>query len=131
MTEAGWTRKKPTAAGFYWFKYDFTYIVEIVDVDGKLEVWFHGNEMQSPITYLDGEWLGPISPDDRQQGRVEGLREAAKTVRDRAELLKPSLGLWLNMVNKHKSDEADELAYTIEQLAQQAQDEKGVWDGAE
>ena len=49
--------------------------------------------------------------------RQEALREAAKVARNRADLLKPKLGLWLNMVNYHRSMEADELADELDRLA--------------
>ena len=52
-----------------------------------------------------------------KQTRQEALREAAKVARNRADLLKPKLGLWLNMVNYHRSMEADELADELDRLA--------------
>ena len=71
MTEAGWTREKPTAAGFWWWRQSdrvkYSYIVE---VDSEMNVWFHGKEDESRVDYLTGEWLGPITPDSYQQGRV-------------------------------------------------------------
>ena len=78
MTEAGWTRKKPTVAGWYWWR----------DVDKRGKVRFcvcqevymlHGSLFAADCGYLDklsGEWLGPITPTDRQQGRVAAFKEA-------------------------------------------------------
>ena len=64
------------------------------------------------LSQWDGEWLGPITPDSYQQGRVAGLREARDIVN--AGDAKTGRG-WL-------------IGQRIKQLAQQAQDEKGVGD---
>lgn len=78
MTEAGWTREKPTVAGWYWWR----------DVDKRGKVRFcvcqevymlRGSLFAADCGYLDksrGEWLGPITPDSYQQGWEAGLREA-------------------------------------------------------
>ena len=54
-----------------------------------------------------------------QQTRRAALLECAKVARNRADLYKPKLGLWLNMVNYHRSQEADDLADTLDRLAQE------------
>ena len=127
MTEAGWTREKPKGPGFYWYRATPDVFPRIANISRNAAHFTSGKCVG--IDDLHGEWLGPITHTDRQQGRVEGLRKAVRVARDRAALLKPSLGLWLNMINKYRSDEADELADMLEQLAQAAQDEKGGRDG--
>ena len=127
MTEAGWTREKPKGPGFYWYRATPDVFPRIANISRNAAHFTSGKCVG--IDDLHGEWLGPITHTDWQQGRVEGLRKAVRVATDRAALLKPSLGLWLNMINKYRSDEADELADMLEQLAQAAQDEKGGRDG--
>ena len=72
MTEAGWTREKPTVAGWYWWRNAKLMVVYVGEYPpGSLYVMGFGS-----LANFDGEWLGPISPDSYRQGRVEGLREA-------------------------------------------------------
>jgi len=92
MTEAGWTREKPIAAGWYWWRSLNGMIgPEIIQIDNTngpdtdlevigpfgetpLDEWIAESEDEP------GEWQGPLSPDTYHQGRVAGLREAAKEV---------------------------------------------------
>lgn len=66
---------------------------------------------------IEAEWLGPITPDSYQQGRVAGLREAQETL-ERLENRDTPLSI----------DVEEFYEWLDEQLAQQAQDEKGVGD---
>lgn len=84
-TEAGWTSTKPTEAGWYWFR-DLSrpyederepYVVKVRQYAQHLAV---GNCRLEGAPYGRGEWLGPITPTDRQQGKVEGLREAGQII---------------------------------------------------
>ena len=80
MTEAGWTRTKPTVAGWYWWrtnaKDEKPWVVKVQRLDmGMMQMWRIGCDR--PVIIGDGgEWLGPLSPDSYQQGRVAGMREA-------------------------------------------------------
>ena len=80
MTEAGWTSTKPTEAGWYWWRWskkDDPEVLWLSLIAGKLRVFTMSNEnCEEYVDDYDGEWLGPISPDSFQQGRVAGLREA-------------------------------------------------------
>ena len=132
MTEAGWTREKPTAAGWYWNRINGTVgIALIMRRDCQLYAWLRFKDAwlsrEGWLDYIHGEWLGPISPTDRQQGRVEGLREAAIICRERG---KPhDIEWWMTASKKEVSAQtAIDCAELIEQLAQQAQGEKGVGD---
>lgn len=90
MTDAGWAREKPTEVGWYWHRVDknwHTYVVHVYQLQGALFVEFP--DKAKPLIMVAGEWLGPIAPTDRAQGRVEGLREAADFV-DTHELIDPS-----------------------------------------
>ena len=77
MTEAGWTRKLPTKAGFYWYR-DRNCGPEPMAVyqpNGPDTDQLAVNEI--PLDEFpdeSAEWLGPISPTDRQQGRVAGAQ---------------------------------------------------------
>ena len=132
MTEAGWTREKPTVAGFWWWRqHDRVKHPYIVEVDSEMNVWFHGKEEESRVDYLTGEWLGPLSPDDKAQGRVEGLREAAGMVDDDCyidggELLPDFEHRCKHNVNQKEL--AGKIRFRANALAQAAQDEKGVGD---
>ena len=85
MSEAGWTSKKPIVAGWYWWRTSqgdtkpWVVKVQRIDMD-MMQMWMIGNN--EPVIIGDGgEWLGPITPDDRQQGRVAGLVRGAQLVR--------------------------------------------------
>lgn len=88
MIEAGWTREKPIAAGWYWWRSLNGMIgPEIIQIDNTngpdtdlevigpfgetpLDEWIAESEDEP------GEWQGPLSPDTYAQGRVAGLEEA-------------------------------------------------------
>lgn len=75
MTEAGWTRNAPTKEGWYWWKR--------TENDNPVIVWvnaFHPDKQlraemisgrRELLTHFTGLFNGPITPTDRQQGRVE------------------------------------------------------------
>ena len=86
MTEAGWTREKPIAAGWYWWRSLNGMIgPEIIQIDNTngpdtdlevigpfgetpLDEWIAESEDEP------GEWQGPLSPDSYQQGRAIDLK---------------------------------------------------------
>ena len=129
MTEAGWTSEKPTAAGFWWWRQsDRVKYLYIVEVDSEMNVWFHGKEDESRVDYLTGEWFGPITPTDRQQGRVEGLREYREVVARELQLDHNNHPTRFKASIIEALDKAD---FEVAKIAQPAQDEKGVGDGKE
>ena len=69
-------------------------------------------------TYTTESFINDVLEHDKQTRRA-ALLECAKVARNRADLYKPKLGLWLNMVNYHRSQEADDLADTLDRLAQE------------
>lgn len=84
-SEAGWTRNVPANEGEYWFRSDGVRkpIVAHVylDVEQDLRIIIGINDIY--VTDMDGfdefdgaEFLGPLTPDSYQQGRVAGLQEA-------------------------------------------------------
>lgn len=120
-----WTRKAPTVAGWYWWRNLLTdnapEVWAIVDHGDGLEVVgpFDETALDEWVSDMGGEWLGPLSPDSYQQGRVAGLREACIAVSQFS-----SDGVPIN---------ADELRIALVQLlgslAQQAQEGEWVGDG--
>ena len=78
MTEAGWTAGKAVKeAGWYWWRLH-PHRMKVVEVvqdyeGGPLRSYVNG--MWIYLEQSGAEWLGPLSPDDKAQGRVEGLRE--------------------------------------------------------
>ena len=79
MTEAGWMGERPTKPGYYWWRWNtLGYSEEIV----RVEVFNGEPWTKRGYRLLGGEWLGPLSPTDRQQGRVEGVREAERIARN-------------------------------------------------
>ena len=80
MTEAGWTRNKPTVAGWYWWRDDSKSMPHAILVwstsDNTLQAKGGFWTTSQDVARMDGKWLGPITPDSYQQGRVAGLREA-------------------------------------------------------
>ena len=75
MTE-GWTREKPTVAGWYWFR-DLSrpyederepYVVKVRQYAQHLAV---GNCRLEGAPYGRGEWLGPITPEQAERYEEE------------------------------------------------------------
>ena len=78
MTEAGWTREKPTVAGWYWWRYaGEPAVVRVIHSMYGLVIEGHVGLVQN----MNAHWLGPITPDSYQQGRVAGLVRGAQLVR--------------------------------------------------
>ncbi|HYE75839.1 MAG TPA: hypothetical protein VEF04_21020 [Blastocatellia bacterium] len=63
-----WTTTKPTATGYYWFKAPRSIqpcVVQITQLyDLPLEVFFIGNEKGFDLAKIDGQWQGPITPQE-------------------------------------------------------------------
>ena len=124
MTKAGWTRERPTEAGWYWWrnlqkKYavdqgPFIYMVRWYG--NKLAI---GNCDIEDSHYTRGEWLGPLTPDSYQQGRVAGLREGAEMV--------PGIMQHPHGSSKDWCEAQRAICAAIKRRAQQAQ-EGGVGD---
>ena len=133
VTDAGWTAGKAVKeAGWYWWKYKG--MLSIVE----LRAWPNGKKLYAkggvtvPINALelDGEFLGPITPDDRQQGKVEGIGECKDLVDSFAEayLLASMVAHSLSPeIHKCIAEFVSSVGGEIAKLAQQAQ-EGGVGD---
>ena len=134
MTEAGWTREKPSKEGVYWFRWTVnsnSLIVSVAKDDCDWRVLEMGHQYDGALAgYGDGEWLGPITPDSFQQGRVAGARECVEKVRARAALWRAHGGAKIGFPYGHLTveGECDSIADELGKLAQQAQDKKGVWE---
>ena len=131
MTEAGWTSKRPTKEGVYWFRWgkDRDAIIVLVLIEyGDWRVMEMGHQHSGALAgYVTGEFLGPITPDSYQQGRVAGLQEAGdlheqvNTYCDH----EPKAGAGgMGVAIRYR----DLIRQQATKLAQQAQDEKGVMD---
>ena len=85
MTEAGWTRATDvTQPGWYWLRrVGSLAVVEVIAVPGyEPKHWIvEGANLRWSLGNMDGEFLGPITPDSYQQGRVAGLWEAVDIMR--------------------------------------------------
>ena len=97
MTEAGWTSNVPANEGEYWFRSGGVRkpIVAHVylDVEQDLRIIIGINDLY--VTDLDGfdefdgaEFLGPITPDSYQQGRVAGLAKAVEIIKANTDVKK-------------------------------------------
>lgn len=130
MTEAGWTREKPSKEGVYWFRWTVnsnSLIVSVAKDDCDWRVLEMGHQYDGALAgYGDGEWLGPITPDSFQQGRVAGLREASRKASDAVPLLFGTHPNFANYIADALMDFSDILNEDADKLAQAAQDEKGV-----
>ena len=142
MTEAGWTADKPNASGWYWNRINGTVgIALIMRRDCQLYAWLRFKDAwlsrEGWLDYIHGEWLGPITPDSYQQGRVASLVAMKDYLETRADIVEGAALRELLAGNSVKeSNERSALAEihamqsVIRDLeAQQAQDEKGVGDG--
>ena len=111
MTEAGWTRATDvTQPGWYWWRLH-PHRMKVVEVvqdyeGGPLRSYVNG--MWIYLEQSGAEWLGPLSPDDKAQGRVEGLMKAVEIIKANTDVKKA-----VEIIRLHA-------------LAQQAQGEKGV-----
>ena len=83
MTEAGWTREKPTVSGLYWLRNNPKHAPEVV----RVSVMSNSNVTVERIGSCDvtfepdnAEFKGPLTPDSYQQGRVAGLNLACIAV---------------------------------------------------
>ena len=134
MTEAGWPAGKDVKEiGWYWWRLH-PHRMKVVEVvqdyeGGPLRSYVNG--MWIYLEQSGAEWLGPLSPDDKAQGRVEGLREAAGMVDDDCyidggELLPDFEHRCKHNVNQKEL--AGKIRFRANALAQAAQDEKGVGD---
>lgn len=67
MTGAGWTRNKPTVAGWYWWRDDSKSMPHAILVwstsDNTLQAKGGFWTTSQDVARMDGEWLGPLSPE--------------------------------------------------------------------
>lgn len=121
MTEAGWTRNKPTKEGWYWWRdtdrpgNPFT--VRVVS-DGYGLIVYGMEEYSRRLYDTNGEWLGPITPDSYQQGRVAGARDYRDTIIKELDLDNSKQQEFT------RTDVILALAHADDTLAQQAQDDQ-------
>ena len=91
MTEAGWTRATDvTQPGWYWLRrVGSLTVVQVIAVPGyEPKHWIvEGANLRWSLGNMDGEFLGPITPDSYQQGRVAGLWEAVDIMRQHCVVL--------------------------------------------
>ena len=132
MTEAGWTRATDVnQPGWYWLRrVGAMTVVEVIAVPGyEPKYWIvEGVNLRWSLGNMDGEFLGPISPDSYQQGRVDCLGDVKRYVERQIKMGEDFIGgPDPNIQRRVALDEVIE--YCDRQLAQQAQDEKGVGDG--
>ena len=131
MTEAGWTRNAPTKEGWYWW--------QRTENDNPVVVWvntFHPDKQlraemisgrRELLTHFTGLFNGPITPDSYRQGRVDCLGDVKRYVERQIKMGEDFIGgPDPNIQRRVALDEVIE--YCDRQLAQQAQDEKGVGD---
>lgn len=71
MTPAGqrWTRSKPTEPGWYWWRDHVHGIPTMIEVEGDgsdveplIVRWDCADD--EPVEQMDGEWQGPLSPNE-------------------------------------------------------------------
>ena len=138
MSNPTWTRERPIVAGWYWYK-EGKEIAVLTFVSRGLEMAFsmpltinarhsYPNWSVRTLAYMVGEWLGPIPPDSYQQGRVACLGDVKRYVERQIKIGEDFIGgPDPNIQRRVALDEVIE--YCDRQLAQQAQEEKGVGDG--
>ena len=113
-----WTSEKPTVAGWYWMrapKCGWRDCVVWVDKDEDGFYIDVGDCDSEYVMDIEAEWLGPITPDSFQQGRVAGLLQAGEAY----------IKYLMNPEYRKSWKTFDEWCRW---MAQQAQDEKGVGD---
>ena len=92
MTEAGWTRNAPTKEGWYWWRRDQHALPGVAIVCSDLSGYYMNRTgHNSTFDHVDdviGEWLGPLTPDSYQQGRVAGLAKAVEIIKANTDVKK-------------------------------------------
>ena len=136
MTEAGWTRATDvTQPGWYWLRrVGSLAVVEVIAVPGyEPKHWIvEGVNLRWSLGNMDGEFLGPITPDSYQQGRVAGIKQGIEKLREREKFYTEQEAIsegQMRLARGLQRNESSGCIHELEQLAQAAQDEKGVGDG--
>ena len=136
MTEAGWTQEPPKLPGWYWWRHSHLARVHITRVNDRLEV-VALNELfnvsdSDHVDECDGQWLGPITPDSYQQGRVAGIKQGIEKLREREKFYTEQEAIsegQMRLTRGLQRNESSCCIHELEKLAQAAQDEKGGGDG--
>ena len=134
MTEAGWTAE-PKEEGWHWWRkpsdgLTIPYVVKVQKASsGWFVLWQHD---WNYAEVLGGEFLGPLSPTDRQQGRVEGIKQGIEKLREREKFYTEQEAIsegQMRLTRGLQRNESSCCIHELEKLAQAAQDEKGGRDG--
>ena len=132
MTEAGWTGNAPTKEGWYWW--------QRTENDNPVVVWvntFHPDKQlraemisgrRELLTHFSGLFKGPLSPTDRQRGRVVSCAWKYDDIDDYYETACKHAYCLADGTLKDNEHKYCPYCGGLIQLAQQAQDEKGVGD---
>ena len=130
MTEAGWTREKPSKEGVYWFRWgkDRDAIIVLVLIEyGDWRVMEMGHQHSGALAgYVTGEFFGPITPDSFQQGRVASCEWKYDDMDDYYETACKNAYCLADGTLKDNEHKYCPYCGGLIQLAQQAQDKKGV-----
>ena len=136
MTEAGWTRATDVnQAGWYWLRrVGSLAVVEVIAVPGyEPKHWIvEGVNLRWSLGNMDGEFLGPITPDSYQQGRVAGIKQGIEKLREREKFYTEQEAIsegQMRLTRGLQRNESSCCIHELEKLAQAAQDEKEVGDG--
>ena len=137
MTEAGWTREKPTVAGWYWWRSLNGMIgPEIIQIDNTngpdtdlevigpfgetpLDEWIAESEDEP------GEWQGPLSPDSFQQGWVAGLKQGIEKLREREKFYTEQEAISEGQMRLTRGLQRNESSCCIHELEKPAQPAQG------
>ena len=135
MTEAGWTRATDvTQPGWYWLRrVGSLAVVEVIAVPGyEPKHWIvEGVNLRWSLGNMDGEFLGPITPDSYQQGRVAGIKQGIEKLREREKFYTEQEAIsegQMRLTRGLQRNESSCCIHELEKLAQAAQAEKGVGD---
>ena len=135
MTEAGWTAE-PKEEGWHWWRkpsdgLTIPYVVKVQKASsGWFVLWQHD---WNYAEVLGGEFLGPLSPTDRQQGRLEGIKQGIEKLREREKFYTEQEAIsegQMRLTRGLQRNESSCCIHELEKLAQAAQDEKGGGDAA-
>ena len=135
MTEAGWTRATDvTQPGWYWLRrVGSLAVVEVIAVPGyEPKHWIvEGVNLRWSLGNMDGEFLGPITPDSYQQGRVAGIKQGIEKLREREKFYTEQEAIsegQMRLTRGLQRNESSCCIHELEKLAQAAQAEKEVGD---
>ena len=128
-----WTSEKPKEAGWSWNRINGVVGVALItrrdcQLYAQLKFKDAWLSREGWLDYIHGEWLGPITPDSYQQGRVAACKWKYDDIDDRYETACKHAYCLIDGTLQDNDHKYCQYCGGVIQLAQQAQEGKEVGD---